>query len=99
MRSTNIRWLVGSVLFCLPAIIAVIGECYDSSLVYPDSPITPLLPVLFWISIFLAAVIPAALVMTTPKALSRRIVFTVVILCGLFLEFYLIAYSALRGFR
>jgi hypothetical protein len=90
MRSPLIKWLVGNLAFLLPAIMAVVGEYLDRSRFSHDPVYTSLIPFVFWGSVLLAAIIPAALVMTTRMPLSRRIGATGIVWCGLLLEFYLI---------
>jgi hypothetical protein len=55
MRSSNIKWIVGSVAFFLPTITEIVATSF----------LNRSLPTAFWTSIVLAAVIPPALVLSS----------------------------------
>jgi hypothetical protein len=90
MGNSLIKRVVGGGAFLLPAMMAAVGEQLDHSRFRYDPLYTSLIPYVFWGAVILAAVVPAALVMTARMPLTRRIGMVGVILCGLLLEFYLI---------
>ena len=96
-RRVATKTFAGIVSFTLPVLVAVIGVRLDHSTLRQDSRYAALvLPVLLS-SVGLAAVVPAALIMTSKLSWPRRIGLTVAMLCLLALEcgvtFYIAALS------
>ena len=95
MRSTGLRWLVGSLAFLLPALVAFVGQHLDRSQYRHDPVYGSLIPIVCWGAIILAVVVPTALVLTARGSLPRRIGFVAAIGGLLLVEFYLIFISVL----
>jgi hypothetical protein len=97
MQKPWIKAFAGIVTFTLPVIVAVIGVRLDHSTLGHDPRYKALvLPVLLS-SVGLAAVVPAALIMTSKLSWPMRVGLTVAMLCLLALEcgftFYIAALS------
>jgi len=73
MRKSWVRILVGICSFALPALMANIGMRLDESRFRHDPTYRALVPPVMLGSVVLAAVVPAALIMTTALSLPRRI--------------------------
>ena len=97
MRSSIIKWLLGSLAFLVPAMIAVIGMYLDKSPIRHDSLYKSLVPIVSWGAIILAAIVPTALVVTARMSLPRRASFVVAIWCMLIVQLYLILVAVLSG--
>jgi hypothetical protein len=88
LRSSTLKWLVGSVSFFLPTIsVAVTNWILRQSS-----------PAWFWTSIVVAAVIPPALVLSS-KGVRWRIAFAFGLWVLLGVQFCLILLCLLAGFR
>jgi hypothetical protein len=88
------------VAFALPALTCVIGVRLDRSCIGHDPTYEPLILVALCSSVFLAAVVPGALIMTSTRSLPRRIGLTATMLCLLALECGLAGYIVLmEGLR
>jgi hypothetical protein len=87
MRSSTIKWIAGAVFFFLPAITVAVGK----SFFYEN------LGAAFTVSMVMAAVIPAALVLSASVRWRIALVFGLWAL--LLVEFCLILVSLLAGFR
>jgi hypothetical protein len=100
MRKSRIRALAGIVAFALPAFMCVVGVRLDRSSIGHAPTYQPLILVVLCSSVLLAAVVPAALIMTSKLSLLRRIGLTATVLCFLALECGLAAYMVLmEGLR
>ncbi len=85
-RSSVVKWIVGSVAFFGPTLVAIAG-----TVLHWDVRAT------FWGSLVLAAIIPPSLVLTSP--LRWRIAFALGLWALLAIQFCLILLILLAGFR
>lgn len=95
------RVIVGLIAFTLPVLVVVVGMHLDRSPMRVGDQTSPLLiEIVLWGSIAVAALIPAALILTSALSWPRRVVLTVATLCLLVLEcgltFYIALLSGLR---
>lgn len=100
MKTPWIKGLTGTVAFGLPALMCVIGMRLDRSNLAHDPRYKSLILVVLCSSLFLAAVVPAALIMTSTLSLLRRIGLTAAMWCLLVLEcclaFYILLMEGVR---
>jgi hypothetical protein len=100
MRKPWIRGLAGIVAFALPALMCVIGMPLDRSSLGHDPTYKALILPVLCSSLLLAAVVPAALILTSTLSLPRRIGLTAAMWCLLALEcglaFYIVLGEGLR---
>ena len=98
MRSLGV--IVGIVAFTLPVLVVAIGMHLDRPPIRPADRYAALIPILLWGSIAVAALVPAAVIITSKLSWPRRIGLTVAVLCLLILEcgfaFYIALLSELR---
>jgi hypothetical protein len=87
MRSSTIKWIVGSVAFFLPTIATIVA----TSFFYQNRPEA------FWGSLVVAAIVPPALVLSS--SVKRRFAFAFGLWALLLLQFCLILLFLLAGFR
>jgi len=87
MRSSNIKWVVGSVVFFLPTVIAVIGH---SSLRWDVAGV-------FRGSLVVAAIVPPALVLSSSARWRIALAFGLWVLLAV--QFLVIVLPLLAGFR
>jgi hypothetical protein len=87
MRSANVNWIIGTVVFLLPAISVIIGRLFFYQYM-SDA---------FKVSMILAAIIPPALALSSAVKWRIAIAFGLWVLLGL--QFCLILLCLLAGFR
>lgn len=97
MQRPPFRAFIGIVAFTLPALVVVIGRRLDRSTLQHDPRYAALIPTVLWSSVVLAALVPAALIMTSPLSWPRRVGLMVATLCLLVLECGLAFYVVLMG--
>ena len=95
MPAFSNRGLIGITAFCLPALVTVVGIGVDRSGRPLDPGIAAWLPKVIWSSVLLAAVVPAACILTSTLSLPRRIGLTAAMLCLLAVECGLALYLGL----
>lgn len=87
MPTLSNRGLIGITAFCLPALVTVAGISLDRSGLHLDPGIVAAwLPKVIWSSVLLAAVVPAACILTSTLSLPRRMALTAAMLCLLAVE-------------
>jgi len=86
MPTLSNRALIGVTAFCLPAIVTVAGVSLDRSGLHLDQGYAAWIPKVIWSSVLLAAVVPAACILTSTLSLPRRIGLTAAMLCLLAVE-------------
>ena len=87
MRSANVKWIVGTVVFFLPTISVIIGRWLFH----------PYMSDAFKVSMILAAIIPPALALSSAVKWRIAIAFGLWVLLGM--QFCLILLCLLAGFR
>ena len=80
------RWIIGSIAFVSPVVVAFVGRKLDHSTLRSDSIYKALIPAFALGSLGLAAFVPGCLIMTSKRSLWRRIGFTAGILLLLIVE-------------
>ena len=86
MPTLSNRGLTGITAFCLPALVSVAGVSLDRSGLQLDQRYAAWIPKVIWSSVLLAAVVPAACILTSTLSLPRRIGLTAAMLCLLAVE-------------
>ena len=99
MRRSAIRALAGIVTFTLPVLVAVVGVRLDHWALSHNPAYAALVPPVLLSSVGLAAVVPAALIITSKRPWPWRVGLTLAMLCLLALEgaftFYIAGLSEL----
>ena len=95
MRSSRVKWSVGIAAFFLPALVGVIGTYIVNlpSMYGRSSGAFGLFTL--GASVLLAAAVPAVFIMTAPMTLARRLGFTAIVWCLLFVEVFELAVWAI----
>ena len=86
MPTLSNRGLIGITAFCLPALVSVAGVSLDRSGLQLDQRYAAWIPKVIWSSVLLAAIMPAACILTSTLSLARRLGLTVAMLCLLAVE-------------
>ena len=86
MPALSNRRLIGITAFCLPALLTVAGVSLDRSRLPLDQRYAAWIPKVIIGSMLVAAVVPAACILTSTLPLARRIGFTAAMLCLLAVE-------------
>ena len=86
MPTLSNRRLIGVTAFCLPALVTVAGVSLDRSHLPLDQRYAAWIPKVVIGSALVAAVVPAACILTSSLPLARRIGFTAAMLCLLAVE-------------
>jgi hypothetical protein len=94
MRKSVIRAFAGIVTFTLPVLVAVIGVRLDHSALSHNPAYAALVAPVLLSSVGLAAVVPAALIMTSKRSWPWRVGLTLAMLCLLALECAFTSYIA-----
>jgi hypothetical protein len=94
-RRAATKTFAGIVTFTLPVVVAAIGVRLDHSTLQHDTRYVASIPLMLWSSVGLAAVVPAALIMTSKLSWPRRVGLTVAMLCLLALECGFTVYIAM----
>ena len=89
------RGLIGITAFCLPALVSVAGVNLDRSGLDLGQRYAAWIPRVIWSSVLLAAVVPAACILTATLSWPRRIGLTAAMLCLLAVECGLAFYVGL----
>jgi hypothetical protein len=97
MRSKSIKWSVGGAAFLLPALVGFLADFLIRLPSINGVESGNLLLILFAGSVICAAVIPAVFTLRAPTSLARRLGFTLLLWCFLFLEVYIVILWSLRG--
>jgi hypothetical protein len=97
MRSKSFKWSVGGAAFLLPALVGVMADFLERMPSINSAESMNLLLILFGGSVICAAVIPAVFTLSASITLVRRLGFTVLLWCFLFLEVYIVILWSLRG--
>lgn len=91
--------MAGAAAFAVPAVSTVIGIRVDQSSFRYEPAYGALIPAVFYGSVFLAAAVPAALILTSTLSLPRRIGLTAAVWCLLAIECGIAIVVALTNFH
>ena len=97
MRSAPVKWSVGTLTFCLPALVGIIGDTLGRSPATNASRFVADLPAIFVAAVLLAAGACAGILMTVPISFARRLAFVAGAWCTLLVEAWLTIIWSLRG--
>ena len=86
MPTLSNRRLIGVTAFCLPALVTVAGVSLDRFRLPLDQRYATWIPKVIIGSVLVAAIVPAACILTSSLPLARRIGFTAAMLCLLACE-------------
>ncbi len=97
MRSTGAKWLVGSLAFLLPALVAAVGLRLDKSPYRHDALYRALIPPALLGAVVSAVAVPAVLIGKARMSLLRRAGLIAAVWGLLLAQFYMIFIAVLSG--
>src|SRR5215467_9871216 len=97
MQRPWFRWVVGIIAFALPVLAVAIGLRLDHSSLRRNPTYTASVPFMLFGSILLAAIVPAALILSSKQSLLRRLGLTIATLGLLALECAITFYIAMMS--
>jgi hypothetical protein len=97
MPWSNVKWSVGSLILLLPLIVGFIADHLERLPEINSDESSRIALLVFGASVVLAAVIPAAFIMTAPTTALRRLGFTAAVWGLVFLEVTVVFWWSFRG--
>ncbi len=97
MQRPWFRWVAGIIAFALPVLAVAIGLRLDHSSPRRNPTYTASVPFMLFGSIFLAAIVPAAPILSSKQSLLRRVGLTIATLGLLALECAITFYIAMMS--
>lgn len=97
MQAKSIRWSVGSAAFFLPAAVGILGDALERLPSFNSPQSSRLVVLLFGLSVFVAAAIPAGLALEAPIPVLRRLGLVVLLWGLLCLQVVVLIAWSMRG--